>query len=88
MDPLDLDDLDEDPEYSFVDRFLMFICQYISLFYLALIFEIVFMLYTLLSFLFADLDEETHAIVMLNFVIISIAMVITVGLILGCKGKS
>lgn len=70
---------------TFRRRFLKKICQHDYLLYLAFIFEVMFLVVAVLSLLYADLDEATQTILILDFVLLGGLLVGTVGLIYGCK---
>lgn len=69
---------------SFRDRLLGIICQYDFMLYIMLIFEIMLLLLGLFSYLFADLNQETQTILMLDFALLGIIFGGTVLLIYLC----
>lgn len=73
-----------DREPSFRDRLLGNVCQYDYLMYIVLVLEILLLLLALLSYLFADLNDETRAILLLDFVLLGILFAGTVLVIKVC----
>jgi len=72
---------------TFRERFLRNICQYDFAIYLAFVVEVVILLFSLLSFLFADLDTETGTILFIDFVLLGSALAVTVGFLYICSQR-
>lgn len=69
----------------FRQRFLGRICQFKFLFYLLMVFQILLLTLTAVSYLTVQLPPETEAIVYLNFLLLGILMIGTVTLIVVCN---
>jgi hypothetical protein len=80
----DLDELEETPD-TFVDRFVLLVCEFNFLLYIVLILELMLLLLSVLSALFADLDADTRTVLILDFVLLGGAITITVGGIALCQ---
>lgn len=73
------------PLSTFRERLLGNICQYDFALYIVLVLEIMLLLLSILSYLFADLNRETEMILILDFVLLGVAFSITTGLIFLCR---
>lgn len=69
---------------TFRRRLLKSVCQHDYLMYLAFTFEVMLLVLAVLSFLYADLDEATRTILLIDFVLLGGLLVVTVALIYGC----
>lgn len=72
---------------SFRDRLLSNVCRYDFVLYMAFVFQVVLLLFAVLSYLFADLDAETQAILLIDFVLLGVAFALTVALIFVCRRR-
>ena len=78
---------DHDPTQimpPFRQRVLGKICSYDWALYMALILLLMLTVLAVLSYMFAPLDPETHAILMINFVLLFVVGGITISLIYIC----
>jgi hypothetical protein len=82
----ELDEL-EDASYSFRERLLTTMCGYQFLLYMAFVLEMMLITLAVLSALFADLKPETQIILLVDFVLLGVATVPTVGLIVFCNRR-
>jgi len=74
-----------DSPVPFRERLVSNICAHDFLLYLAFIVEVVFLIFSLLSYLFAELDRATHTILLVNFTLLGIAFALTIFLITVCS---
>jgi hypothetical protein len=72
---------------AFGGRLLKLVCQYDYVLYLAFVLEVMLLLFGLMSFLFAELDEETETILILDFILLGGLLVGTLSLIYVCKRR-
>jgi hypothetical protein len=77
-----------DPAPRFRTRFLNIVCRYDFVFYLLFVFEVLLLLLSVLSLAFADLDAETRAVLVLDFVLLGPTLALTVGAIAVCARRS
>lgn len=71
-------------EASFRQRVVGNICQYDFLLYWVLVIEIVLLLFATLSALYADLDDATRTILVIDFLMVGFITATTLGLIYLC----
>lgn len=77
----------EDASYSSSERFLLVVCQYQIFLYMALVLESMLLLLALLSLLFADLDQASATILVIDFVLLGGVMAPTAAGIIVCNRR-
>lgn len=75
----------EEASYSYRERFLLKICQYQFVLYMALVLEMMVLSLAVMSLLFGRLDEATQLILLFDFIILGVLIVPTVGGIYVCS---
>ena len=72
---------------SFFDRFLMTVCQFNYLLYMALTLESMLLLLAILSFLFSDPPPQTQTVLLLDFALLGVAVAVTLGGLYVCSRR-
>lgn len=80
------DELD-DASYTLIERLLIIVCRFNFILYIALVLESMLLLLATLSLLFGNLDSESELILQLDFLLLVILMIPTVGGIVFCKRR-
>ncbi|MFC4247771.1 hypothetical protein ACFOZ7_12505 [Natribaculum luteum] len=75
----------EEPSVSVAERWMDLVCRFNFVLYLALILEGLFLLLSVASAISGPQDHRTRTILLLNFVLLGIAMTVTVGLLYLCR---
>lgn len=72
---------------SLIERLLLIVCRFNFILYIALVLESMLLLLATLSLLFGSLDSESELILRLDFALLAIVMIPTVGGIVFCKRR-
>jgi len=85
----DLDDLDEleEASYPLRLRFVMVVCQYSFLLYIALVLEMMLLTFAVFAAVFAEQGPAGATILLIDFVLLGVATVPTVGFLIVCNRR-